>query len=167
MSRQVTSHVWFIFFGKESRGDQVTPHNLMQSLAYTRQLRSVPCAVANSRISRGYASKSPTVSPALPELFSQTIVLSNGATYTVRTTSPRSQIRLTKDTRNHPLWNPSKLRANLKDESEQLVKFNKRFSNLEDLTDVAFIESEENVSAAMKKAVANSMTQKRKAKGKK
>ncbi|RUS21841.1 hypothetical protein BC937DRAFT_91322 [Endogone sp. FLAS-F59071] len=145
----------------------------MQSLAYPRtfaQLRSVPCAlriIANSRIARAYTSKLLTVSPALPELFPQTIVLSNGATYTVRTTSPRSQIRLTRDTRNHPLWNPSKVRANLKDESEQLVKFTKRFSDLEDLTDVSFIKSEENVSAAMKKAVANSTAQKRKTKGKK
>jgi len=141
----------------------------MQSLAHPRTFalrRSVTCAlptVSNSRISRAYASKSPAA-PALPELFSQTIVLSNGATYTVRTTSPRAQVRLTRDTRNHPLWNPSKLKASLTDDSEQLVKFTKRFSGLDDLSDVAFIESEAQVSAAMK--AASSVAQKGKSKGK-
>ncbi|KAI8580431.1 hypothetical protein K450DRAFT_236989 [Umbelopsis ramanniana AG] len=66
----------------------------------------------------------------VPEQFTQTIVLSNGATYTVRTTSPKPQVRLTKDTRNHPLWNPSMLREGVNDESEQLTKFQKRFGDL-------------------------------------
>jgi ribosomal protein L31 len=90
-----------------------------------------------------------------PEKFLQTIVLSNGATYTVRTTSPtRNQIRLTKDTRNHPLWNPAMLKEGVTDESEQLTKFQKRFGDL-DLGDISWIESDEAVSAAMKKVVAS------------
>ncbi|KAG0734130.1 hypothetical protein G6F57_002390 [Rhizopus arrhizus] len=90
-----------------------------------------------------------------PEKFLQTIVLSNGATYTVRTTSPtRSHIRLTKDTRNHPLWNPSMLKEGVTDESEQLSKFQKRFGDL-DLADISWIESDEAVSTTMKKAVAS------------
>ncbi|KAL9550298.1 hypothetical protein PS6_005625 [Mucor atramentarius] len=90
-----------------------------------------------------------------PEKFLQTIVLSNGATYTVRTTSPtRAQIRLTKDTRNHPLWNPSMLKEGVTDESEQLTKFQKRFGDL-DLGDISWIESDEAVSNAMKKAAAS------------
>ncbi|KAI7898079.1 uncharacterized protein BX663DRAFT_526107 [Cokeromyces recurvatus] len=89
-----------------------------------------------------------------PEKFLQTIVLSNGATYTVRTTSPtRSHIRLTKDTRNHPLWNPAILKEGVADESEQLTKFQKRFGDL-DLSDISWIESNEAVSASMKNAVA-------------
>ncbi|KAI9475567.1 MAG: hypothetical protein EXX96DRAFT_651334 [Benjaminiella poitrasii] len=89
-----------------------------------------------------------------PEKFLQTIVLSNGATYTVRTSSPtRSQIRLTKDTRNHPLWNPAILKEGVTDESEQLTKFQKRFGDL-DLADISWIESDEAVSASMKKAAA-------------
>lgn len=95
---------------------------------------------------------------AKPEKFLQTIVLSNGATYTVRTTSPtRSQIRLTKDTRNHPLWNPSMLKEGVTDESEQLTKFQKRFGDL-DLGDISWIESDEAVSATMKKIAASGGT---------
>ncbi|KAI8096422.1 uncharacterized protein BX664DRAFT_323966 [Halteromyces radiatus] len=109
-------------------------------------------------------------SHAKPEQFLQTIVLSNGATYTVRTTSPvRSQIRLTKDTRNHPLWNPAMLKEGVTDESEQLTKFQKRFGDT-DLADISWIESEETVSAAMKKVIASGgtkVTSSAKAKGKK
>ncbi|KAI8065386.1 uncharacterized protein B0P05DRAFT_589961 [Gilbertella persicaria] len=104
-----------------------------------------------------------------PEKFLQTVVLSNGATYTVRTTSPtRNQIRLTKDTRNHPLWNPAMLKEGVTDESEQLTKFQKRFGDL-DLGDISWIESDEQVSAAMKKVVASGGTPKKvaAAKGKK
>ncbi|KAI8987030.1 hypothetical protein BDB01DRAFT_784324 [Pilobolus umbonatus] len=90
-----------------------------------------------------------------PENFLQTVVLSNGATYTLRTTSPtRSSIRLTKDTRNHPLWNPSMLKEGVTDESEQLSKFQKRFGDL-DLGDISWIESDEAVSAQMKKVVSS------------
>lgn len=90
-----------------------------------------------------------------PEKFLQTVVLSNGSTITVRTTSPRSQIRLTKDTRNHPLWNPAMLKEGVRDESEQLNKFQKRFGAESDLGDLSWIESDEAVSAAMKKAAAS------------
>lgn len=106
---------------------------------------------------------------AKPERFLQKIVLSNGATFTVRTTSPiRSQIRLTKDTRNHPLWNPAMLKEGVTDESEQLTKFQKRFGDT-DLTDISWIESEEVVSDAMKKVIASGGAKKvssAKAKGK-
>ncbi|KAF7732789.1 hypothetical protein EC973_000063 [Apophysomyces ossiformis] len=106
--------------------------------------------------------------PTKPELFLQTIVLSNGATYTVRTTSPtRANIRLTKDTRNHPLWNPAMLKESLTDESEQLTKFQKRFGGSADLADLSWIESDEAVSVSMKKAVASGGYKKEKAKGKK
>ncbi|CAO3600897.1 unnamed protein product [Absidia cylindrospora] len=97
-------------------------------------------------------------SPARPERFLQTVVLSNGATFTVRTTSPlRSQIQLTKDTRNHPLWNPAMLKEGVTDESEQLTKFQKRFGDT-NLADISWIESEETVSAAMKKVIASGGT---------
>lgn len=117
---------------------------------------------------RRYASTNTTY--AKPERFLQTIVLSNGATYTLRTTSPvRSQIRLTKDTRNHPLWNPAMLKEGVTDESEQLTKFQKRFGDIADLGDISWIESEEQVSAAMKKVIASGGTPRKvaAAKGKK
>jgi ribosomal protein L31 len=110
-----------------------------------------------------------TAATSKPEKFLQTIVLSNGATFTVRTTSPtRAQIRLTKDTRNHPLWNPAMLKEGVTDESEQLTKFQKRFGDL-DLGDISWIESDEVVSAAMKKVIASGGTVPKKApaKGKK
>ncbi|KAF9907123.1 hypothetical protein EC991_011263 [Linnemannia zychae] len=70
-----------------------------------------------------------------PELFDQTIVLSNGATFTLRTPSPRAQIRLTRDTRNHPLWNPE-MRGNISgDDSGQLSKFAKKFGDMEGFGD--------------------------------
>ncbi|CAO3661684.1 unnamed protein product [Umbelopsis vinacea] len=106
-----------------------------------------------------------TASP-IPEQFSQTIVLSNGATYTVRTTSPKPQVRLTKDTRNHPLWNPSMLREGVNDESEQLTKFQKRFGDLGDLEDISFVQSDEEVSKAMQKAAASGGQTNKSAKGK-
>ncbi|CAO3595339.1 unnamed protein product [Absidia cylindrospora] len=103
---------------------------------------------------------------AKPEQFLQTVVLSNGATFTVRTTSPiRSQIRLTKDTRNHPLWNPAMLKEGVTDESEQLTKFQKRFGDT-DLADISWIESDETVSAAMKKVIASGGTKVTNTKGK-
>ncbi|KAG5458793.1 MAG: hypothetical protein BJ554DRAFT_919 [Olpidium bornovanus] len=41
-----------------------------------------------------------------PPLFEQLVVMSDGSTATIWTTSPRPQLRLAQDVRNHPLWNP-------------------------------------------------------------
>ncbi|KAF8938412.1 hypothetical protein EDD21DRAFT_392410 [Dissophora ornata] len=77
------------------------------------------------------ATASDSSAPRFPELFDQTIVLSNGATFTLRTPSPRPQIRLTRDTRNHPLWNPE-MRGNASgDDSGQLSKFAKKFGDMD------------------------------------
>ncbi|KAI8344727.1 hypothetical protein BC941DRAFT_409476 [Chlamydoabsidia padenii] len=119
-------------------------------------LRTLSQCQCRHTIKRFASSQTPAY--AKPERFLQTVVLSNGATYTVRTTSPiRSQIRLTKDTRNHPLWNPAMLKEGVTDESEQLTKFQKRFGDT-DLTDISWIESEEAVSDAMKKVIASGGT---------
>ncbi|KAN0114611.1 hypothetical protein V8E51_004155 [Hyaloscypha variabilis] len=45
--------------------------------------------------------------PHRPYQFTQLVTLSDGSTYTQRTTSPQPIFRSTKDTRNHPLWQPS------------------------------------------------------------
>ncbi|KAI7881114.1 hypothetical protein K492DRAFT_177413 [Lichtheimia hyalospora FSU 10163] len=90
-----------------------------------------------------------------PEQFLQTVVLSNGATFTVRTTSPKAQVILSKDTRNHPLWNPAMLKEGVRDESEQLSKFQKRFGADSNLGDLSWIESDMEMSTAMKKAAAS------------
>ncbi|TPX68743.1 hypothetical protein SpCBS45565_g02934 [Spizellomyces sp. 'palustris'] len=81
-----------------------------------------------------------------PPLFHQTIVHSDGSTFTLRTTSPRPLLKLTKDARNHPLWNPA-LNV-LDDQSGELAKFERRFGEVADLGDLAEYEV---VDAAPKK----------------
>ena len=75
-----------------------------------------------------------------PRLFTQQIILTNGATYTLRTTSPRPRMKLIKDTRNHPLWNPDSSQS-FDDESGQLSKFIKKFG--EEEYDLEFMESDD------------------------
>ncbi|KAF9956847.1 hypothetical protein BGZ70_009749 [Mortierella alpina] len=105
--------------------------SLSVSLRYKSSSSSSAAASATS--SEGTRSK-------FPELFDQTIVLSNGATFTLRTPSPRPQIRLTRDTRNHPLWNPE-MRGNASgDDSGQLSKFAKKFGDMDGFGDLEFAD---------------------------
>lgn len=69
--------------------------------------------------------------PCVP-VFPQLVVRADGATYTHYITSPRSVIRLTRDTTNHPLWNASSSTGET-DENEsagRLGRFNRRFEGL-------------------------------------
>ncbi|KAH8652197.1 hypothetical protein BX600DRAFT_472103 [Xylariales sp. PMI_506] len=61
--------------------------------------------------------------------FTQLVQLSDGSTYTMRTTSPLAMYKSTKDTRNHILWNPSEkaLRNVEVDEAGKLAAFRERF----------------------------------------
>ncbi|KAF9971292.1 hypothetical protein BGZ73_005800 [Actinomortierella ambigua] len=98
---------------------------------------------STSRPSTSSDASGSTSSPShrFPEMFDQTVVLSNGATFTLRTPSPRAQIRLTRDTRNHPLWNPELRGQSTSDESGQLSRFAKKFGDdLDDLLDVDFAD---------------------------
>ncbi|OLY80975.1 54S ribosomal protein L36, mitochondrial [Smittium mucronatum] len=70
----------------------------------------------------------------LPETFNQRIVLSDGSSYMVRSTSPKLTVKLSKDTRNHHLWNPQS-KYDLNDEGGHLSKFNKRFGDYGNLDD--------------------------------
>ncbi|KAK0110437.1 hypothetical protein ONS96_002048 [Cadophora gregata f. sp. sojae] len=67
--------------------------------------------------------------PHRPYTFTQLVTLSDGSTYTHRTTSPAPIFRSTKDTRNHPMWQPSldSLRNIEQDEAGRLRAFRKRF----------------------------------------
>ena len=67
--------------------------------------------------------------PKRPYTFTQLVTLSDGSTYTHRTTSPAPVIKTTKDTRNSPLWNPSsqKLLNIEEDEAGKLRAFRNRF----------------------------------------
>ncbi|KAG0245770.1 hypothetical protein B0O80DRAFT_453048 [Mortierella sp. GBAus27b] len=86
-------------------------------------------------------SSTSTSRTTFPELFDQTVVLSNGATFTLRTPSPRPQIRLTRDTRNHPLWNPELRGGASTDDSGQLSKFSKKFGDMDGFgSDVDFAD---------------------------
>lgn len=67
--------------------------------------------------------------PHRPYTFTQLITLSDGSVVSHRTTSPVPIYRSAKDTRNHPLWNPSsdKLRNVEEDEAGRLKRFRRRF----------------------------------------
>lgn len=67
--------------------------------------------------------------PKRPYTFTQLVTLSDGSTYTHRTTSPEPVYRSIKDTRNTPLWNPSNEKVlNFEaDEAGKLRAFRDRF----------------------------------------
>jgi hypothetical protein len=68
-------------------------------------------------------------------MFTQLVTLSDGSTYTQRTTSPQPVYRSSKDTRNHFLWQPSleSLRNIEQDEAGRLRAFRNRFGRAFDL----------------------------------
>ncbi|KAJ2515138.1 hypothetical protein GGI11_001569 [Coemansia sp. RSA 2049] len=68
-----------------------------------------------------------------PERFSTQIVLSDGSSFRVRSTAPREQVKITKDTRSHPLWNPQ-VGQLIDDEGGYLASFQKKFQGFEDLS---------------------------------
>ncbi|BFZ56649.1 hypothetical protein PYCC9005_003696 [Savitreella phatthalungensis] len=63
-----------------------------------------------------------------PQLFTQTVILSDGSTVSRMTTSPRSSVRLTRDIRNNPLWNPSSASGVQREETGRLARFRDRFA---------------------------------------
>lgn len=67
--------------------------------------------------------------PRRPYTFTQMVQLSDGSTYTVRTTSPHAIYRSAKDTRNNARWQPSdsSLRNVEMDEAGKLAAFRERF----------------------------------------
>lgn len=67
--------------------------------------------------------------PHRPYTFTQLITLSDGSSYTQRTTSPAPIYKSTKDSRNHILWQPSmaSLRNVEEDEAGRLKAFREKF----------------------------------------
>jgi hypothetical protein len=67
--------------------------------------------------------------PKRPYTFTQLITLSDGSSFTVRTTSPDPVYKSAKDIRNNPLWNPSsqKLLNVEEDEAGRLAAFRAKF----------------------------------------
>lgn len=67
--------------------------------------------------------------PKRPYQFTQLVTLSDGSTFTHRTTSPQAVYKSVKDVRNAPMWNPSSERLNNieEDEAGRLARFRERF----------------------------------------
>jgi hypothetical protein len=67
--------------------------------------------------------------PKRPYTFTQLITLSDGSSFTVRTTSPEPVYKSAKDIRNNPLWNPSsqKLLNVEEDEAGRLAAFRAKY----------------------------------------
>ncbi|EEH45418.1 mitochondrial 54S ribosomal protein YmL36 [Paracoccidioides brasiliensis Pb18] len=81
--------------------------------------------------------------PKRPYTFTQLITLSDGSTFTHRTTSPLAVYRSTRDTRNAPLWNPSseKLRNVEEDEAGRLAAFRSKFGRSWDTVNTVVAET--------------------------
>ncbi|KAM5432362.1 hypothetical protein MferCBS31731_007565 [Microsporum ferrugineum] len=103
--------------------------------------------------------------PKRPYTFTQLIALSDGSTFTHRTTSPQAVYRSTRDTRNALLWNPSseKLLNREDDEAGRLAAFRSRYGRG---WDSATKDSAEDVEAAEAVAKAETGTVAAKAPGK-
>jgi hypothetical protein len=100
--------------------------------------------------------------PKRPYTFTQLITLSDGSTFTHRTTSPAPIYRSTRDTRNSLLWNPSssKLMNVEDDEAGRLAAFRARFGRSFDAnTPVVEAEAAAKDPAAAKKAEADAKAQ--------
>jgi hypothetical protein len=67
--------------------------------------------------------------PKRPYTFTQLITLSDGSSFTLRTTNPAPVYKSAKDIRNAPLWNPSsqKLLNVEEDEAGKLAAFRAKF----------------------------------------
>ncbi|KAJ2833084.1 hypothetical protein GGI24_000978 [Coemansia furcata] len=77
-----------------------------------------------------------------PELFTSRIILSDGSSFCVKSTAPREQVKITKDTRSHPLWNPH-TGLKISDEGGYLSSFQKKFQGFDGSDDFAFADSVE------------------------
>ncbi|KAJ4389077.1 hypothetical protein N0V93_006539 [Gnomoniopsis smithogilvyi] len=104
------------------------------------------------------------VRPKRPYTWTQIVQLSDGSTYTTRTTSPLPVYRSTKDTRNHLKWQPSEVSLqNVEvDEAGKLAGFRQRFGTAFDLTPGAALAAKE-----MKEDAERNAAQAKTAKGKK
>ncbi|KAI5458514.1 hypothetical protein BGZ63DRAFT_426898 [Mariannaea sp. PMI_226] len=110
-------------------------------------LRTLPVALTPTRTTTSLlSSKTSTLSraqvrnatfiarPRRPYTFTQLVTLSDGSSYTMRTTSPLPIYRAAKDTRNTLLWQPSeKSLKNVElDEAGKLAAFRERFGRAYD-----------------------------------
>ena len=64
-----------------------------------------------------------------PPTFLQTVVQTDGSTFTMKVCTPRPFLTLSKDTRNHPLWNPE-LTVSYDDTAAQVTKFAEKYGHV-------------------------------------
>ncbi|OAL46123.1 hypothetical protein IQ07DRAFT_590892 [Pyrenochaeta sp. DS3sAY3a] len=83
--------------------------------------------------------------PKRPYTFTQLITLSDGSSFTLRTTNPQPVYRTAKDIRNAPLWNPSsqKLLNVEEDEAGKLAAFRAKFGRGWDAESSASVDGED------------------------
>ena len=100
------------------------------TLIFTRGVSSSP--YGRTHVWRRRPHKLPN--PVVPE-FPQRVILADGSTFVHWTTSPRAVLRMTRDTTNSPIWNPSMLSAGVEDledaRSGRLGRFRRKFEDLD------------------------------------
>ncbi|KAL2255544.1 hypothetical protein VTK26DRAFT_3157 [Humicola hyalothermophila] len=98
-------------------------------------LPSWPCAAQKHRQPQQVRHATFVPRPRRPYQFTQLVQLSDGSTFTMRTTSPQALYKSAKDSRNHMLWQPSEksLRNVEVDEAGKLAAFRERYGNSWDL----------------------------------
>ncbi|KAJ1910950.1 hypothetical protein IWQ60_005713 [Tieghemiomyces parasiticus] len=107
---------------------------------YTLHRSLAQLSVRGARTYASVTKKRYTGPTTHPQVFNQRVTLTDGSTITLRTTSPRPQIKLTKDTRNHPLWNPEFASA-ATDDTTHIEKFSDKFGSFDGMDDLFHTES--------------------------
>ncbi|MCJ1462182.1 hypothetical protein MMC07_000782 [Pseudocyphellaria aurata] len=115
-------------------------------------LKASPRSIPNSTLSHLNQTQTRCASllkrPKRPYTFTQLVTLSDGSSFTHRTTSPAPVYRSIRDSRNTPLWNPSSQRLlNIEqDEAGKLRTFRDKFGrgwDVDNKDDLAADEGEE------------------------
>ncbi|KAI0540105.1 hypothetical protein GGR58DRAFT_462355 [Xylaria digitata] len=133
-----------------------------------RPTTALPFSLLNTHTSTAYLAPSHTPlshtpsraatlirRPRRPYTFTQLVQLSDGSTYTMRTSSPLGMYKSTKDTRNHALWNPNeKSLQNVEvDEAGKLAAFRQRFGRTWDSATETVAETVQEMPENAKKAI--------------
>ncbi|KAH7905631.1 hypothetical protein BJ138DRAFT_1072561 [Hygrophoropsis aurantiaca] len=115
-------------------------HKLSPLLTFSTATRSASTSpYGRTHVAARHANKLPA--PLVPH-FPQRVIRADGSSFTHRITSPRSRIRLTRDTTNNPLWNatarlslgPGNGKGGVEDEEEEgtgrMGRFRRRFEGV-------------------------------------
>ncbi|PPQ73205.1 hypothetical protein CVT24_010025 [Panaeolus cyanescens] len=136
---------------------------MLQSLTHTTRVRTT--LTHNLNLTQRFVSTSPygrthvwkrrapVLPNPLPPKFPQKVIRSDGSSFTHFTTSPRSLVRLTRDTTNNPAWNTGNpADRGMEEESGmtgRMGRFRRRFEGLEkELEDEVWMEEMRGVGKA-------------------